>query len=107
LATPLAGGGVLGMHTAALCFDDWTRWADHPRLRLGVEPLAAPAVDLGVWRERLGDAHPARRRAVRGPSGDRLTVRTRPERANGEPDRGRVPERSVAARKAHSLAGPR
>lgn len=29
LATHLAGGGgVLGMHTAALCFDDWTGWAD-------------------------------------------------------------------------------
>lgn len=22
------GGGVLGMHTAAICFDDWPQWAD-------------------------------------------------------------------------------
>lgn len=47
-----AGGGVLGMHTAALCFDDWPGWGDV----LGAawvwgesrHPPLGPPVDVGV-----------------------------------------------------------
>ena len=74
LTAHLASGGVLGMHTAALCFDDWTGWADtlggawewgrshHPPVgpEIGVRiaarhPLVEGLDDFSLFDEVYGD----------------------------------------------------
>ncbi len=73
-----AGGGLLAMHTASICFDDWPGWADalgaawewgrssHPPLgELAVtvaapdHPLVAGLADFTVVDERYSDLVPA------------------------------------------------
>ncbi|MEJ2887484.1 ThuA domain-containing protein [Actinomycetospora aeridis] len=47
-----AGGGVLAMHTAALCFDDWPAWADALGARWvwgrSQHPPLGPEIDVTV-----------------------------------------------------------
>ncbi|MBP2366543.1 ThuA domain-containing protein [Pseudonocardia parietis] len=52
-----AGGGVLAMHTATLCFDDWPGWADTLGARWewghSHHPPLGPPIDVTV-----GEGHP-------------------------------------------------
>ncbi|NWJ72633.1 ThuA domain-containing protein [Pseudonocardia sp. ICBG1122] len=51
------GGGVLGMHTAALCFDDWPGWSEALGGRWEWGHSHHPPLGPGI-RVRVGSGHP-------------------------------------------------